>query len=540
MIARAVWKHVHNPGNAAVYALPILHRRPSQAGGESDRRNVEQQIRRTAKRRVQNHGILYRRIGDDVARAQARVASSRRIACERAARHIQPNRFARRRQRRVNNRQSQSFRHNLRGRGRAQKLASAARRRARPATGQCRFFERDFVMSISRADGLHFPGVFAVLGHESYSARHQHARQIMHSRKRHHHRRQSFVAGRDADHAFARRQGTNQPSEYDGRVISIRKRVEHARRPLGASIAWVGAAPANGIAPSAFNSRGRFRHKQADFPVTGVITERDRRSVRRAHAAVSAQNEHLFSKQPFRSPTHSGRLGHPKERARRQLQQHLRGDRQRSFRARSVRTHPINAVIARIDGFLRIHLLQIQLFAPLNSNSMPTQAGESPSARRLTAIYPGSFDPLTNGHLDVISRAVRLVDHLVVAILNNTQKQPLFSVEERSEMLRETTSNLSNVEIDSFSGLLVDYAGKRSAKAIIRGIRAISDYEIELQMALINRRLRPETETIFLMASEEYSFVSSRMVKEIITLEGDVSSFVPPLVAARLQRKVKR
>jgi pantetheine-phosphate adenylyltransferase len=159
---------------------------------------------------------------------------------------------------------------------------------------------------------------------------------------------------------------------------------------------------------------------------------------------------------------------------------------------------------------------------------------------RLTAVYPGSFDPLTNGHLDVIARASRLVGHLIVAVLNNTQKQPLFSVTERTDMLRESTSNISNVEIDSFSGLLVDYAARRSAGAIIRGIRAISDYEIELQMALINRRLRPETETIFLMASEEYSFVSSRMVKEIITLKGDVSSFVPPAVAARLKKTASR
>jgi len=159
---------------------------------------------------------------------------------------------------------------------------------------------------------------------------------------------------------------------------------------------------------------------------------------------------------------------------------------------------------------------------------------------RLTAVYPGSFDPLTNGHLDVIARASRLVGHLIVAVLNNTQKQPLFSVTERTDMLREATSNISNVEIDSFSGLLVDYAARRSAGAIVRGIRAISDYEIELQMALINRRLRPETETIFLMASEEYSFVSSRMVKEIITLKGDVSSFVPPAVAARLKKAASR
>jgi len=159
---------------------------------------------------------------------------------------------------------------------------------------------------------------------------------------------------------------------------------------------------------------------------------------------------------------------------------------------------------------------------------------------RLTAVYPGSFDPLTNGHLDVIARASRLVGYLIVAVLNNTQKQPLFSVTERTDMLREATSNISNVEIDSFSGLLVDYAARRSAGAIVRGIRAISDYEIELQMALINRRLRPETETIFLMASEEYSFVSSRMVKEIITLKGDVSSFVPPAVAARLKKAASR
>jgi len=158
--------------------------------------------------------------------------------------------------------------------------------------------------------------------------------------------------------------------------------------------------------------------------------------------------------------------------------------------------------------------------------------------RNLLAVYPGSFDPLTNGHLDVISRAAKLVDHLVVAILQNTQKQPLFTIDERADMLREATSNISNVEVDSFSGLLVDYAAKRSAGAIIRGIRAISDYEIELQMALINRRLRPETETIFLMASEEYSFLSSRMVKEIIMLKGDVSSFVPAGVMQRLREKM--
>ena len=159
-------------------------------------------------------------------------------------------------------------------------------------------------------------------------------------------------------------------------------------------------------------------------------------------------------------------------------------------------------------------------------------------ARHLLGIYPGSFDPLTNGHLDLIARGSRLVDRLIVAILRNTEKQPLFSVEERGEMIRESIRDWPNVEVDAFDGLLVDYAERRNAGTILRGIRGISDYESELQMALINRRLRPETETIFLMPSEENSFISSRMVKEIITLRGDVSSFVPLAVLARLRAKM--
>jgi len=152
----------------------------------------------------------------------------------------------------------------------------------------------------------------------------------------------------------------------------------------------------------------------------------------------------------------------------------------------------------------------------------------------LVAIYPGSFDPVTNGHLDIIQRSGKLVDRLIVAVLNNTSKQPLFSLEERKDMLREATAGLSHVEVDSFDGLLVDYAGHRGAQAILRGIRAISDYESEKQMALLNRHLRPGTETIFLLASEEYSFISSRAVKELINLGGDASQFVPPAVALRL------
>ena len=159
------------------------------------------------------------------------------------------------------------------------------------------------------------------------------------------------------------------------------------------------------------------------------------------------------------------------------------------------------------------------------------------ASRPLVAIYPGSFDPLTNGHLDLISRGARLFESLIIAILRNTGKQPLFPVEDRIQMIRETTSHLDNVEVDSFEGLLIDYASRRGANAILRGIRAISDYEAELQMALLNRRMRPETETIFLLAGEEFSFISSHMIKEIITLGGDVSTFVPEPVAARLRKK---
>lgn len=153
----------------------------------------------------------------------------------------------------------------------------------------------------------------------------------------------------------------------------------------------------------------------------------------------------------------------------------------------------------------------------------------------LVAIYPGSFDPITNGHLDLIERSARLVDRLIVSILNNARKQPLFSVEDRVEMVKAAIHRWPNVEVDSFEGLLVDHATRRGATLIIRGIRAISDYDYEWQMALMNRRLRPEIETMFLMAGEAHSFISSQLVKEVLRLGGKVSDLVPPVVEERLK-----
>lgn len=154
------------------------------------------------------------------------------------------------------------------------------------------------------------------------------------------------------------------------------------------------------------------------------------------------------------------------------------------------------------------------------------------------AIYPGSFDPLTNGHLDVIARGSQIFDELIVSVLLNSGKHPLFTTEERMEMLNETCRRWPNVSIDSFEGLLVDYAAKKEAKAVLRGIRAISDYEYEFQMAMMNRKLNPELETVFMMPAEQYSYVSSRLVKEVFRLGGRVSDLVPPLVEERLRHKL--
>ncbi len=155
------------------------------------------------------------------------------------------------------------------------------------------------------------------------------------------------------------------------------------------------------------------------------------------------------------------------------------------------------------------------------------------------AIYPGTFDPLTNGHLDLISRGAKIVDDLVVAILRNSDKAtPLFTVEERFEMITEATQGYDNVSVAVFNGLLVDFAREQGAKAVLRGIRAISDYEYELQMAMMNRKLDPELETLFMMPGEKYTYVSSRLIKGVFQLGGDISALVPPLVVSRLRSKV--
>lgn len=160
------------------------------------------------------------------------------------------------------------------------------------------------------------------------------------------------------------------------------------------------------------------------------------------------------------------------------------------------------------------------------------------------AIYPGSFDPVTNGHLDIIARGCKLFDEIIIAILVNMEKQPLFTPEERREMLLEAVGEIESgncrLLVEDFQGLLVHYAVQREADAIVRGIRAISDYEFELQMALMNRRLEPRIETVFMMPAEAYSYVSSRLVKEVFQLGGTIKGLVPPFVEERMREKLEK
>lgn len=156
-----------------------------------------------------------------------------------------------------------------------------------------------------------------------------------------------------------------------------------------------------------------------------------------------------------------------------------------------------------------------------------------------TAIYPGSFDPLTNGHLDVIERAIKLFDRVVVAVAKNESKQPLFTLKERLELVRRSVKHLKGVEADSFDSLLVNYVEERNAQAIVRGLRAVSDFEFEFQLALMNRKLNERVETIFMMPKDTYTFLSSRIIKEIARLGGDISDFVPGPVQEALLAKLR-
>ena len=153
------------------------------------------------------------------------------------------------------------------------------------------------------------------------------------------------------------------------------------------------------------------------------------------------------------------------------------------------------------------------------------------------AVYPGSFDPLTNGHVDIILRGARLFDRIIVAILVNAEKLPLFSIDERIEIARAVFKDHSNVEVDTFDGLLVDYIERRRAQVIVRGLRAVSDFEFEFQMALMNRRLNPQFETVFMMPAEQYTYISSRLIKEVFALGGRVHGLVPDMVEDRLRVK---
>jgi pantetheine-phosphate adenylyltransferase len=172
----------------------------------------------------------------------------------------------------------------------------------------------------------------------------------------------------------------------------------------------------------------------------------------------------------------------------------------------------------------------------MTSSTAARATRRSPCPERI-AVYPGSFDPLTNGHVDIIMRGARIFDRIVIGVLNNTDKTPLFSVEERVATVREVFADQGKVEVESFDGLLVEFARHKKASVIVRGLRAISDFEFEFQMALMNRRLSPEIETVFMMPAEAYTYISSRLIREVFALGGPIAGLVPAAVEARMRRK---
>jgi pantetheine-phosphate adenylyltransferase len=204
------------------------------------------------------------------------------------------------------------------------------------------------------------------------------------------------------------------------------------------------------------------------------------------------------------------------------------------------------AALERFQNFVRrivVKSIAIMTFAP----SLLRCAGKMPwhgddrlitLPRMRTAIYPGSFDPLTNGHLDLVQRATKLFDHVVVAVARSQSKNPLFTLAERVALVEQAVKKIPNVTVESFDGLLVDYVEKRGGQAVIRGLRAISDFEFEFQLALMNRKLNERVETIFMMPKETYTFLSSRIIKEVAVLGGDISKFVPPHVSEALGKKM--
>ncbi len=251
------------------------------------------------------------------------------------------------------------------------------------------------------------------------------------------------------------------------------------------------------------------------------------------HLRVFALHLHLLAAGAFRSGLRCGQCcvrGCVRRRA---------GQR-RSYQRQQNREHRNEMANGLHTTSTVLHIFDGNNFIRIDGNSQLQRAAAPHTIRGVVntvrAIYPGSFDPPTNGHLDLIARGSKIFDHLVVAVLNNAEKQPLFSAKDRVEMLRETTREFSNVSVETFDGLLVEFARQQRAQAVLRGIRAISDYEYEFQMALMNRRLAPELETVFMMPAEKYSYVSSRLIKQVFRLGGSVEGLVPPVVLERMRR----